>query len=379
MAIEYVVIEDESEKGTADSLRIIAPKTKSNLLVISGDLITKVSLSELANVHRASNASITALVAPWYTPANPEGKKKRNKKDDRDFVGLDPSDNRILFLSNEKDLDDEIVFRKGQLSVFPHMRLYTTLRDCHLYIISQTAVQALMNKPEIAMLRCEFLPLLVRKQIKQVANAEQFTDIYSTLQQETEGDIKFAALQPPEETGCFVHITEDFTVRVNQQHNYIKYNKAVGELMTDMLPKHTPPATVKSFEETQYGVHQQTQVCKVSRVSEEVAIEGKCSVKRSFIGCGVKIGAHSRIADCVIMSGVTIESNVTLSNSVICPAAIIRSKSNLKDCRVCDGYEVRSGSEYTDETLIGDEENMMSFSIDNSANNSSSSDENVLR
>ena len=38
----------------------------------------------------------------------------------------------------------------------------------------------------------------------------------------------FEVLSEVESVGCYVHKTQDFTVRVNQLHNYIKYNKAVS-------------------------------------------------------------------------------------------------------------------------------------------------------
>ena len=53
---------------------------QSDLLVISSDLITRVSLHELANVHRANNAALTALVAPRYSLPTADGRRKRNKK-----------------------------------------------------------------------------------------------------------------------------------------------------------------------------------------------------------------------------------------------------------------------------------------------------------
>ena len=63
-----------------DDNLIINQLPQSDLLVISSDLITKVSLSELANVHRANNAALTALIAPRYSPPSADGRRKRNKK-----------------------------------------------------------------------------------------------------------------------------------------------------------------------------------------------------------------------------------------------------------------------------------------------------------
>ncbi|KAL5271052.1 hypothetical protein ACHWQZ_G001638 [Mnemiopsis leidyi] len=372
--IEYVCIDDDADLGTADSLRIVAPKTKSDLLVISSDLITKVSLSELANVHRANNAALTALVAPRYSPPTPDGRRKRNKKDDRDFIGLDPEDDRILFIANEKDIEDEISIKRGQLTRFPHMRLHTNLLDSHLYLVSRTTLSMLDNHPDVSMMRCELLPLLVRKQIKQIVNTNYtvFADRIYSKKQDIDEDSKhpdeyFDILSEPESVGCYVHHTDSFTVRVNQLHNYIKYNKAVSENMDDIIPKND----VETCD-----ISKMTQVGKCSRLGNSVKIAEKCSFKRSFIGNRVQIGPHCKIVDTVIMDDVTIEDNVSLTNCIVCKGVVIKNKCTLKDSRICDGFEVASGSDYVGESLVADSEipNMMSFSIYNSGRGSDAED-----
>lgn len=372
--IEYVCIEDDTDLGTADSLRLVAPKTKSDLLVISSDLITKVSLSELANVHRANNAALTALIAPRYSPPSADGRRKRNKKDDRDFIGLDPEDDRILYIANEKDIEEEISIKRGQLARFPHMRLHTNLLDSHLYLVSRTTLNILDNHPDVSMMRCELLPLLVRKQIKQIVNTSYtvFADRLYSKKQDTDEDCKhpeeyFEVLSEVESVGCYVHKTQDFTVRVNQLHNYIKYNKAVSENMDDVIPQN---------DMTTCDISKMTQVGKCSRIGNSVRIAEKCSFKRSFVGNRVEIGPHCKIVDSVIMDDVRIEDNVSLTNCVVCKDVIIRNKCTLKDSRVCDGFEVAAESEFVGESLVTDSAlpNMMSFSISNSEHSSDAED-----
>lgn len=41
-------------------------------------------------------------------------------------------------------------------------------------------------------------------------------------------DEYFDILTEPEAVGCYVYKADQFTVRVNQVHNYIKFNKAVS-------------------------------------------------------------------------------------------------------------------------------------------------------
>merc|ERR1719232_1443496 len=165
-------------------------------------------------------------------------------------------------------------------------------------------------------MRCELLPLLVRKQIKQIVNTNYtaFADrLYSKIQH-TEEDSKypdeyFDILCERESVGCYIHNTDTFTLRVNQLHNYIKYNRAVSENMDDIIPKN---------DMSTCQVHKMTQVGKCSRLGNSVQIAEKCSFKRSYIGNRVQIGAHCKIVDTVIMDDVRIEDNVSLTGCIVC-------------------------------------------------------------
>ncbi|XP_030760439.1 translation initiation factor eIF-2B subunit gamma-like [Sitophilus oryzae] len=62
--IDYVsVLDDKDDLGTADSLRLkeIQEKLKSDVLILSCDLITDVDISGVLNTFRKYNASVTTL------------------------------------------------------------------------------------------------------------------------------------------------------------------------------------------------------------------------------------------------------------------------------------------------------------------------------
>ncbi len=52
----------EEGLGTGDVLRRLAPTIKSDFLVLSGDLVSEVSLHDLADLHRVSDSSLTLLL-----------------------------------------------------------------------------------------------------------------------------------------------------------------------------------------------------------------------------------------------------------------------------------------------------------------------------
>lgn len=63
--IDYISITDDKEDlGTADSLRLkeVQEKIKSDLLIVSCDLITDVNLVDVLNTFRKHNASMTSLL-----------------------------------------------------------------------------------------------------------------------------------------------------------------------------------------------------------------------------------------------------------------------------------------------------------------------------
>ena len=50
---------------------------------------------------------------------------------------------RVLFVSHEADLEDQLCLQRAHLTQFPHMRMYTELMDAHLYLISRSALSLL--------------------------------------------------------------------------------------------------------------------------------------------------------------------------------------------------------------------------------------------
>lgn len=61
LKIDYVSINDNEDLGTADSLRLISDKLRSDVLVVSCDFISDVSLKGILDTFRAHNASVTSL------------------------------------------------------------------------------------------------------------------------------------------------------------------------------------------------------------------------------------------------------------------------------------------------------------------------------
>ncbi|XP_056019961.1 translation initiation factor eIF-2B subunit gamma-like isoform X2 [Ostrea edulis] len=163
--LDYVTVSN-NEVGTADVLREIRKKIKTDILIISCDLITDISLHNIANLHRTHDASLTMLLSPlpvqFYEAVAP-GVKSR-KQLEKDFFGFDEKGERILFTQSEADVDETISVKKSVLKKHPYMCIKSGLTDCHLYLMKKWIVDYLVENESLSYIRTELVPHLVRKQ-----------------------------------------------------------------------------------------------------------------------------------------------------------------------------------------------------------------------
>lgn len=147
MKLDIVCIPDEADKGTADSLRQIYPKLKTDVLVLSCDLITDVALHEVVDLFRAHDASLAMLMRKGQDDLEqvPGQKGKKKAVEQRDFIGVDSTGKRLLFMANEADLDEELVIKGSILQKHPRIHFHTGLVDAHLYCLKKYVVDFLME------------------------------------------------------------------------------------------------------------------------------------------------------------------------------------------------------------------------------------------
>ncbi|XP_068613863.1 translation initiation factor eIF2B subunit gamma-like, partial [Brachionichthys hirsutus] len=115
MKLDVFCIQEDADMGTADALRHIQRKIKTDILVVSCDLITDVALHEVVDLFRAHNATLAMLMSKAYevTEIVPGQYGKKMAAEQRDFVGVDQSGKRLLFMANEADLSEELTIRKS--------------------------------------------------------------------------------------------------------------------------------------------------------------------------------------------------------------------------------------------------------------------------
>ncbi|XP_028589471.2 translation initiation factor eIF2B subunit gamma [Podarcis muralis] len=381
LKLDIVCITDDADMGTADSLRHIHEKIKTDVLVLSCDLITDVALHEVVDLFRANDATLSMLMKKAYEPTEliPGHKGKKKLVEQRDFIGVDDSGKRLLFMANEADLDEEIVIKRSILQKHSKMHIRTGLMDAHLYCLKKCVVDFLVENRSFTSIRSELIPYLVRKQFSSPAPLQQGQnikehdqrkkdqkplDIYSFLKEDSlfelgtdnlcwnnrRGDMKEAFHEG--KVRCYVHIMKDgLCYRVNTLGLYIEANRQVPKMLSSLCPEE--PLVHCTAQVIDRGL-----VGSDSIVGASTQLGEKTAIKHSVIGTACVIKDKVKITNCIIMNSVRIEEGCSLQNCVVCHSAVIESGADIKDCLIGNSQHLEPKSKHINEVIMGTEQLM---------------------
>ncbi|XP_041848896.1 translation initiation factor eIF-2B subunit gamma [Melanotaenia boesemani] len=378
MKLDVVCIQEDGDMGTADALRHIQQKIKTDVLVVSCDLITDVALHEVVDLFRAHNATLAMLMskAHEFTETVPGQKGKKKTAEQRDFVGVDHSGKRLLFMASEADLEDGLSVRKSIMKKHPRMHIKTGLVDAHLYCLKKAVVDFLAENKSISSIRGELVPYLVRKQFPKTTSDQKMRDdsedqtqkmndgstnheLFVSSQDECllllaqkrscwndhHGDMSEA--YHGGKLRCYVHIMDQgLCYRVNTLAAYIEANRLAPKLFEE-------PAVHPSAD-----ISERCQMGSDSIIGAQCHIADKTSIKRSTIGSATTVKEKVKVANSIIMHGVTIEEGCNIQGSVICSNAVIGRGADLKYCLVGNGQRIEPEAERTNEVIVGTDQLM---------------------
>ncbi|XP_040466356.1 translation initiation factor eIF-2B subunit gamma isoform X2 [Falco naumanni] len=352
MKLDFVCISDNMDMGTADSLRHIHQKIKTDVLVLSCDLITDVDLYKVVDLFRTHDATLSMLMKKTHEPTEmvPGQKGKKKPVEQRDFIGVDDTGKRLLFMANEADLDEELVIKRS--------------------ILQKT----------ITSLRSELIPHLVRKQFSSPTSLQQgldnkevdqkkkeqaSLDIYSFIKEDNSllkpapdnscwndhrGDMNETLHEG--KVRCYVHIMkEGLCYRVNTLGLYIEANRQVPKLLLNLGLEE--PLVHGSAQITDRGM-----VGSDSIIGSSTQVGEKTSIKHSIIGSMCTIKEKVKITNCIIMNSVTVEEGCCLQGSVICHNAVIEKGADIKDCLIGSDQRLEAKAKHVNEVIVGTEQLM---------------------
>jgi translation initiation factor eIF-2B subunit gamma len=408
LAVDLVAVEDKKDDGSAlgsaDALREIKDKIKTDFMVLSGDLVAECFIHDIADVHRTSNAALTMLLKKEVAEEDPKkaggggggkggsasasasSKISKPKRDDDqvDFFGLsedpgtDSDSKRVIFMSNKldtEDRDDQLTVSKQLLRRAPSLTLHTDLLDAHFYVFAHWVLDLLDAKKRISSIKSELVPHLVRRQFRAAAEALPEEALASALPSELSqlprgmshsmaadsaqleagiftasggaGAGAGAASDDLDLVRCCAYVLPDnaYCQRANSVSAYAAMNR---ELVAWPVGPSTPwgrPA----------GIHAKFKDCQVgegAELGEGVVLRG------CVVGRNCKIGARAQLNQCVLMENVTVGDGCVIQNSVLCAETEVGKDCNMQQCETGKGTKVPAGGKHKKERLSADSEGM---------------------
>lgn len=168
---ELIVIPSDEDWGTANSLKHISSRVTTDLLVISGDLISSINLNEVLNLYRKHDAALTTL----FFNNGPEewielpGLKSKTKPD-RDLVCIDKETQRLVFLASASDFEDNVTIPRVLVKKFDSISMYSRLLDAHVYVMKKWVLSYLVETDKFTSVKGELVPHIVKKQLSKPKN-----------------------------------------------------------------------------------------------------------------------------------------------------------------------------------------------------------------
>nr|AMH84307.1 ascarylose A [Monochamus alternatus] len=379
LKIDYVSINDNEDLGTADSLRAISDKLKSDVLVVSCDFISDVSLKGILDTFRAHNASVTSLfLYPQQSDNVVVPGPKSKYKIERDLIGIDEQTSRLVFLASASDFETELSLPTTLLKKHTSVKIYSNLIDSHVYVLKNWVIKYLKSEENFMSIKGELLPHIIKKQLSKppkptdtkesIVNIEDSGDIFVFAQEdELDLEIRNASsyndhigdVRPAyhnDSIRCFAYIPpkDTFGIRVNTLPSYWSVNAKIIDRWDkitnakELVLQH-PKAVIAS-----------NQVDNKCIIWEGAKLNEKTSFKNSIIGANTEICSFSRVFNSIVMNNVTIKEKVALENCIVCDGVTIESGCQIKGCLIGSQHVISEQSEHTNEVLT-DSDRLMEF------------------
>lgn len=330
---------DEGVMGTADALRQVRAKLRSDFCVMTCDLQTDAQLGAVLDAHRVHQGAVTALVVKQAD----DGKKKV-KTDD--FVILDETTDALLMIAEKSQLSETLDIRRNLFDKYSRVAVRSDLADPHFYVFSHWVLDVLETKSDFVSIKRDLLPFLLRKQYAMTtADIESFPPEAS---EEANPRIQHLALgmssserswvSGPDGAGllhCHAFVLDaakpsERCQRVNTLAAYSEVNRMLAKVYR---PDDAARAALDALPARLIGSE-----CVVG--SGLTATGEGSSVKRSVVGANCTIGAGVKIVDCVLMDNVTIEDGCSLNGVTVCAGAHLEQGCELKQGS-CVGHDYR--------------------------------------
>ncbi|XP_053672560.1 translation initiation factor eIF-2B subunit gamma [Anopheles nili] len=360
LKLDYFSVPKDVECGTADSLRLVSDKIKSDVVVVSCDSLMEINLYPFLSKFRELDASIELLLMENGKDQDVvlPGPKLKIKAE-KDLIGYDKTSGRVVFMASSSDLEETVKLSSEILNEYPDLTISSSLLDAHIYIMKKWVVEYLLTIGMISTVKEELLPHIIEKQLLQ-APALPINDGTSKYVRKTKMDSIFkfatytemdtkinkASVFNKEENltlhpiRCYAHFVDPaaFGLRVNNVRSFLSCNMQIFEVfaaLTGLTDRElvSKTSSIKS-----------TQITKCA-VGDMSTISEKTSLNLNVIANGCTVEPKTRINNSVLMDGVKVEENVVIENCIVGEKAVIKTGSVLKNCLIGPHFNVAANTQ----------------------------------
>ncbi|PSN35021.1 Translation initiation factor eIF-2B subunit gamma [Blattella germanica] len=349
--LEFVGIPGVEDWGTADTLRHLSDKIKTDVLVVSCDLVTDMKLFPVFDVFRKHSAGVVALFfhpqhgdsPPIATPG-----PKSKQKPERDLVGLDAETSRLVFLASVSDFDDSVPLSRRLMRKHNRISIsFGTLKGEMIpYIVKKQLSRNNRTKSDHDtsgggsgddMKKDLFHFAQEDPLVHMIRNMSFYSDHSGDMLPAYHGDI----------VRCYGYVapTDNFGIRTNTVAAYCDINRRIKSLWSAMTGGSECIAVHQTSD------IKSTQMDETCMVGEQTSIAEKTSIKGCNIGANCQIETKVRLTNCIIMNGVKVREGCVLTNCVLCDGVEIGRNSNLTDCLVGSQHSVPAEVTHANEVL----------------------------
>ncbi|XP_072941026.1 translation initiation factor eIF2B subunit gamma [Epargyreus clarus] len=360
---ELIVIPADEDWGTANSLRHISNRVTTDLIVVSGDLITNINLNEVLNLYRKHDASLASL----FFDNGPEewielpGLKSKAKPD-RDLVCIDKETQRLVFLASASDFEENVTLPRVLMKKFNSLSMYSRLLDAHVYVMKNWVINYLVEVDKFTSVKGELIPHIVKKQLSKPKNiaekkgtSEKNLEITKSIfdyavDQGYESKIREMSAYNDHKLGskgvyyndqlrCYAHIPDKntFGIRINTlsalclTNNKMpqKWEELTGSPFTNIFHPNSEVMTNQISDST---------------VGDKSLIHEKTSIKSTVIGSNCTIENKVRLTNCVLMNNVNIKEGCVLVNCIVYTGATIEPNCSMQFSLIGPHHVVPSGT-----------------------------------
>lgn len=127
--------------------RFVYFRIKTDVFLMTCDIIMDVDLFPLFNCFRSNDASVVSLLldnAGSESDIVVPGPKTKYKQE-RDLIGINPQNNRLLFLASTSDFEETMKLPGHLLRANGKVVLHSALTDAHIYLMKKWVVDFLTD------------------------------------------------------------------------------------------------------------------------------------------------------------------------------------------------------------------------------------------